>query len=77
MMHDAAEKCQWPTLAMYRGFDVFLFLCSLFFFPRLVVREDLFYILQKRVINVTLVTIIYRNISSIHDDPASDGFLKP
>lgn len=47
MMHDAAEKCQWPTLAMYRGFDVFLFLCSLFFFPRLVVREDLFYILQK------------------------------
>jgi hypothetical protein len=24
-----------------------------------------------------MVTIIYRNVSSVHDDPASDGFLKP
>ena len=83
MMHDTAERYQWPTLlpSGRNWFSSVLFLFYLYsffrFLSRPIVTEDLFSEKENHQCNPTIMVIrIYRNVSSVHD-PASGGFLKP
>lgn len=67
------------TLRKELASGIFSFFISIIFLVSslLVVTEGAFSAEENQRSPTKMAARLYRNVSSVHDDPASDGFLKP